>query len=94
VERSCYDFPVTNRRTYSLRLDDRGRLLLPSELRRVLRVEPGAHFTAVLEDDGSVRLVAAWAAARRGRGLLRDRVRGGGSLVTELIAERRDEPRE
>jgi bifunctional DNA-binding transcriptional regulator/antitoxin component of YhaV-PrlF toxin-antitoxin module len=84
---------MTHRRTFSVRLGDRGRLVLPSEVRAILEVEPGDRFTAVLEDDGSVRLVGARAAARRGRGLLRQRVPRTGSLVDELIAERRDEAR-
>jgi bifunctional DNA-binding transcriptional regulator/antitoxin component of YhaV-PrlF toxin-antitoxin module len=88
-----YDLRMAHKRTYSVRLGDRGRLVLPSELRAILEVEPGDRFTAVLEHDGSVRLVGARAVARRGRGLLRDRVPGGRSLVDDLIAERRDEAR-
>lgn len=84
---------VARARTFPVRLGDRGRLVLPSELRALLELRPGDRFTAVLEEDGSVRLVGARAAARRGRGLARDRVPDRRSLVDDLIAERRDEAR-
>lgn len=72
-----------------LTVDDRGRLLLPAEVRRRLGLGPGAALLLEVED-GTIRLVPRAAAARRGHGIFADRARGR-SLVEELRRERRAE---
>ena len=72
-----------------LTIDDRGRLLLPAEVRRRLGLAPGAALLLEVED-GTIRLVPRAVAARRGHGIFADRARGG-SLVEELRRERRAE---
>jgi len=66
-------------------MNEQGRLVVPAELRRELRLEPGEDLVAWSE---SGRLVLATRAelARSVRGILAGR---GGSAVDELIAERR-----
>lgn len=68
---------------------DRGRLVLPSAVRRELDLKPGTHMLLSTEDDGSLRLRPYRAVAEQSRGLLRRLP--GGSMVDELLAERRAE---
>ena len=68
---------------------DRGRLVLPSAVRRELDLKPGTHMLLSTDDDGSLRLRPYRAVAEQRRGLLRG-LRGG-SMVDELLAERRAE---
>jgi AbrB family looped-hinge helix DNA binding protein len=78
---------------YSIQLGNRGRLVLPAEVRRRLDLHDGDRIILSFDDEGSLRLVSARQAARRTRGLLRriapalqDR-----RLAEELIADRRAE---
>lgn len=74
---------------YIAQLGERGRLVLPAQLRRALGL--GAGDNVVLELEGEeVRLVPSRTVAARFRGLLGERFRER-SLVDELIAERRGE---
>jgi AbrB family looped-hinge helix DNA binding protein len=68
---------------------DRGRLVLPSAVRRELDLKPGTHMLLSTDDDGSLRLRPYRAVAEQSRGLLRGLP--GGSMVDELLAERRAE---
>jgi len=68
---------------------DRGRLVLPSAVRRELDLNPGTHMLLSTDDDGSLRLRPYRVVAEQSRGLLRGLP--GGSMVDELLAERRAE---
>jgi AbrB family looped-hinge helix DNA binding protein len=76
--------------TYTVQLDDRGRLVLPAPLRERLQVADGGRLLLTLDEDGSVRLVPARTVVSRFQGAFRDRY-GDRSLVDELLAERRAE---
>ncbi len=78
---------------YTIHLGNRGRLVLPAELRRQLDLREGDRLILTVEADGSLRLVSAREAARRARGLLRQMLPHleGRCLSEELIAERRAE---
>lgn len=78
------------RETFTVQLDDRGRLYLPAPLRERLQVDDGGQLLLTLQEDGSVRLVPARTVVSRFRGAFRDRY-GDRSLVDELLAERRAE---
>ena len=69
--------------TYSVVMGDRGRLVVPAELRERLRLEPGSALLMVETPEGLV--VATREQMKR---LVRRQLRGH-SLVDELIAERR-----
>lgn len=79
-------------RAVPLRIGPQGRVVIPADMRRELEIEPGETLMAHVE---SRRLVLE----RRSEILerLRDEVRGAGapagSVVDELIAERRAEAR-
>jgi AbrB family looped-hinge helix DNA binding protein len=77
---------------YQVQLGDRGRLVLPAEIRRRLKLKQGDELVVTVETDGSLRLAGARHVVRETRGLYKSRT-GKRSLVDELIAERRKEAR-
>ena len=72
--------------TYAVTMGDRGRLVLPAELRARLQLEAGAAVLLLDTADGVV--LATREQARR---LLRTQL-GGASLVEQLLADRRRDP--
>lgn len=73
---------------YPITLGERGRLVLPAQIRERLHLSGGARFLARVEEDGSIRLVSYRSIAENNRGLFAG-LAPGRSLVDELIAERR-----
>ncbi len=80
---------LSSHERYAIRLGDRGRLVLPADLRRRLDVSTGDELVATLEGDG-VRIVSRRQLARQARGAMRSRALGR-DLVSELLAERKTE---
>lgn len=74
-----------------VRLGDRGRLVLPADVRRAAGLQVGDELFVTLEDDG-LRLTSRRHAALAGRGMFA-RLASGRDLVGELLAERRDAAR-
>jgi AbrB family looped-hinge helix DNA binding protein len=70
---------------------DRGRMVLPAAVRVRLGLGPGTRMLLSTEPDGSLRLKSYRVVAEQGRGLLAGLASAGGSLVDELLAERRGE---
>jgi AbrB family looped-hinge helix DNA binding protein len=70
---------------------DRGRLVLPADVRSELGIEPGARMLLSTERDGSLRLRPYRSVADQNRGLLAEVAPPGESMVDELLAERRRE---
>ena len=77
--------------TYTVRLGERGRLVLPAELRRRAGLREGQELVLIYAD-GVVRLATRRDLARAGRGMFSQAGRGR-DLVAELIRERREEAR-
>ena len=75
---------------FSVQLGDRGRLVLPAEIRRRLNLREGDELVVSLQPDGSLRLTSQRQIVRETRGLYRARA-GRRSLADELIADRRAE---
>ena len=73
----------------SLRLGDRGRLVLPAAVRRRLQLHAGERLILVVQRTG-IRIVTARQAVHQTRGIYR-RLAPERSLAKELIAERRGE---
>jgi AbrB family looped-hinge helix DNA binding protein len=71
-------------------IGDRGRLVLPSSVRTELGLAPGTRMLLSTETDGSLRLRPYRAVADESRGLF-STLSEQGSLVDELLAERREE---
>jgi bifunctional DNA-binding transcriptional regulator/antitoxin component of YhaV-PrlF toxin-antitoxin module len=77
------------RDTLTVRLVDRGRLVLPAQLRRRAGLREGQELVLTYTN-GVVRLATRAELARAGRGMFSDAGRGR-DLISELIAERREE---
>ena len=77
---------------FHVQLGDRGRLVLPAEIRKQLNLREGDELLIAVQPDGTLRLTSPRLAVRETRGLYRARARHR-SLADELIAERRVEAR-
>ncbi len=77
-------------RVEQVTIGDRGRLVLPSSIRSALDLKPGTRMLLSTEADGSLRLRPYRAVADASRGLFAG-LAGAGSLVDELVTERRAE---
>jgi AbrB family looped-hinge helix DNA binding protein len=75
--------------TEQITVGERGRIVLPSAIRTELGITPGTRMVLSTEPDGSLRLRPYRAVADQSRGLYADT--GSGSLVDELLADRRAE---
>ena len=76
--------------SYRLRLGDRGRLVVPAEVRQRLGLEQGDLLVLQIDEDGSMRLVRISDLVAELRGVFAD-LDPEHSLVDDLIAERRRE---
>ena len=72
------------------RIDQAGRLLIPSQIRRDMGLSPGAEVVVAYES-GELRIHTREQALRKLQGLARGLVPPGSSVVDELIADRRKE---
>lgn len=78
---------------YSIRLGARGRMVLPSRVRKDLGLQEGDRLILTVSPSGQLRLISSMDAANSAMGLLREAAEGR-SLADELIAERRQEARD
>lgn len=74
----------------TVKLSEGGRIVLPAKVRRALDLKCGDELL-VLVEDGEIRLMTRLQGIRRAQRLLAPYLEGRGSLVDELIAERRAE---
>jgi AbrB family looped-hinge helix DNA binding protein len=70
---------------------DRGRVVLPADVRTALGLKTGSRLLLSTESDGSLWLRPYRSVADQGRGMLADLAPEGASMVDELLAERRRE---
>jgi len=70
---------------------DRGRVVLPSDVRAALGLKAGSRMLLSTERDGSLRLRPYRSVANQGRGMLAGLAPSGESMVDALLAERRRE---
>jgi AbrB family looped-hinge helix DNA binding protein len=85
-----YDLAMS-RNAKQVVIGDRGRLVLPAEIRSELGIITGSRMLLSTETDGSLRLRPFGAVADRGRGMLKELVPEGESIVDNLVSERRAE---
>lgn len=78
------------RRQYSILVGDRGRFVLPKEVRDFFGVDAGDTLTIILEKDGSARLVTLKEQVIKVKGLYAQ-MKPKRLLVDELLQERREE---
>ena len=84
-----YVHDMSHTETYTVRLGDRGRLVLPAELRRRAGLREGQELV-LSYGGGIVRMATREDLAKAGRGMFASAAKGR-DLVAELIAERRTE---
>lgn len=75
----------------TVKMGDRGRLVIPAEVRRNLGLKAGDELR-IEETDGELRVLPLATRVRRLRGAYKH-LAPGRSLADELIAERREEAR-
>ena len=75
---------------WRLKVAANGRVVIPAAARAAMRLDAKGIITAVL-DDGVLKLTSPAVAIAKLQQLVRERDTGKGSLVDELIAERRAE---
>jgi len=73
---------------FKVTVADRGRMVLPAEVRERLRIKAGDWLTLILEPDGVIRMLTGEVYAQSLRGMFKH-IAPGRSLTDELIAERR-----
>ncbi len=76
---------------FQLTVGERGRLVLPAEVREKLKIADGDRIALVLEKDGTMSLKTRDVAIRNLRGMFKHLAIPGKSVVDELITERRRE---
>ncbi len=77
---------------FRVQIHSGGRLILPSRLRKELKIEPGDEVILRLEDD-SVRILPLPQAVSYAQQIVRRYIKEGTSLVDNLIESRREEAR-
>lgn len=83
--------PIAEDRKIVLTIAADGRVVIPASMRRAMRLDPDGRVTAILDEDGVLTLIAPGAAIAKAQRYARLLDRGQGSVVDELIAERRAE---
>ena len=79
---------------YHVTVTDRGRLVLPAEIREKLEIRDGDRVAVAVEEDGSISITTKEVAIRQLRGMFKHLNRPGQPLASDrLIAERRREAR-
>lgn len=85
--------PIPIPPVYHITVADRGRLVLPAEVRERLKIADGDRVSLTLEDDGRVTLQTREVAIRRLRGMFKHLAKPGERASDRLIAERRRQAR-
>ncbi len=75
----------------SLAFDEEGRLFIPEALRALMKLGREGRLIARIDEDGELRLTSPLSAIDKVRRMIAENDFGEGSVVDELIAERRAE---
>jgi bifunctional DNA-binding transcriptional regulator/antitoxin component of YhaV-PrlF toxin-antitoxin module len=82
---------LDDRRDFTLKIDNWGRVMLPSWWRKKVGAGPATELVPVLNEEGALVLETREQGLRRAKALVRKYVPERASLSQELIAERRAE---
>jgi len=85
--------PVQAPGVYHVTVTDRGRLVLPAEIRKQLKIRAGDRVAVAIEEDGTIEIETLDVAIRKTRGMFKHLAKPGRLASDELIAERRREAR-
>ena len=83
--------PIPETPVFHVNVTDRGRIVLPAEIREKLKIKDGDRVALILEDDGTVSLKTQDVALNNLRGMFKHLARPGRLESDELIKERRRE---
>ena len=78
---------------YHVTIADRGRLVLPAEVRERLKIRDGDRVAVSVQEDGTIEIETRDVAIRKMRGMFKHLTKSGRLASDELIAERRREAR-
>ena len=76
---------------FTLRVDNQGRVMLPSLWRAKVGIRPATELSAVITEEGALILETREQGLRRAQALVRRYIPEGTMLSDELIADRRAE---
>lgn len=79
---------ISHMEEFRTRLNENGRIVIPAAIRERLGIGPGDELVLRIEDN-ELRIISMRHRLQRAQQLVREHVKGGRSLVDELIAERR-----
>ena len=89
-DQTASDAPSSSSLAVTLQMSADGRLLVPLELRRQMMAADGGKVTAQVVD-GELRVISPAVAIKRLQDLIRSQDQSEGSVVDELISDRRRE---
>lgn len=92
ISEMAHTRPLTQER-HTLQLGNRGRIVLPAEVRHRLDLKQGDRLILSVEADGTLLLQSARTLAHRLQGMFAD-LAPGVDLADELLADRRAEARQ
>ncbi len=72
-------------------ISEGGRLVIPSDMRKAMGIEPGNEVVLFLDENGELRVMTRKRAIEWAQEALRKYVPAGVSLVDELIKDREEE---
>ena len=87
------DQPLQAPGVYHVTVDERGRVMLPSDVREKLKIRDGDRIALIFEADGTMSLKTQDVAISNLRGMFKHLAPKGRYASDELIAERRREAR-
>src|SRR5262245_38676874 len=85
--------PPAETPVYHLTVDERGRVMLPAEIREKLKIAEGGRIALILEDDGTMSLKTREVALNNLQGMFKHLAPKDHYASDDLIAERRRQAR-
>lgn len=90
---AVYDAPLQAPGVYHVTVDERGRVMLPAEIRERLKIRDGDRVAVSIEDDGSVSITTRKVALDQLQGMFKHLAPKDHFASDDIIAERRREAR-
>ena len=90
MARKVKEAPAAYAANYGVEMGERGRVVIPAEVRQRLDLKEGEKMVLVVQDDGSIKLTP-WKTVLKNTAGMFAHLSSGISMVDELIADRRAE---
>lgn len=82
---------MVNMEQFTIRMDEQGRVLLPSFWRKKQQVKPATELCVTVNEEGGLVIETREQGLRRARKLVRQYIPEGAGLADEIIADHRME---